>query len=110
MQKPRYDHFALTLDNQIYVFGGDQDWDLKDSSIECLDEVRGEWTLTGKLLEIRLLVTVFTKLQLESYGKSENSILTWWDCDSFIKKFTRRKRVQLKSRSFCPLSDTYVHF
>ena len=54
MQKPRAEHFALTIDNQIYVFGGDE-----DSSIGCLDEVKGGWNLSGKLLEKRLLPLLF---------------------------------------------------
>lgn len=51
MQKPRAGHFSLTIANQIFVFGGEE-----DCSIECLDEVKGGWTLEGKLLEKRLLV------------------------------------------------------
>ena len=63
MQKPRAEHFALTIDNQIYVFGGDE-----DSSIECLDEVKGEWNLSGKLLEKRLLLSLFRE-------RSRNSVM-----------------------------------
>ena len=59
MQKPRAGHFALTIDNKIYVFGGDRvdnfGYD-SDSSIECFDQIRGEWTLTGKFSGERLLL------------------------------------------------------